>query len=357
MQTGVSPLYYPEEQPTIEYELHPDNSYYLVKLHAVQSYFKAGWLTRPGFLTLSSSVQSSFRPDQATQSLYQVTSLRKNTPHQLGYRPNLTDWLPARNTDTLRLTLNYTVTQDTPFKDLVDNMQEVGLVAKLSLVRPDWAVAVKVSEISGRLLSYLLQEGKTHNVFSLTVDLNLQELKTGYYVVFGSPQESRWPSEVSINDQGQLDGEHYLFDRLCYAVIKVLALPRRGEEVARGEPWWELLQTGKEQVLDSFPFIDDKERQQIIIDWRSTLTKVRDLARKEHGCLVVEIREMIQAAQVEVEQKLFPVSPQADQELPQEWQNLLEVSTEGQLQDSVRDYQDALKVSERLVEHYETMEN
>lgn len=355
MPTGISPLYYPERQPKPRQGVKPDNSYFLVKLHAIQAFFEAGWLVKPGFLTLSSSVESTFQPGQATQSLHQVTTLSKNIPHQVGFRTNLTDWLPARATDTLRITLNYTVTQDTPFKELVDQMEQVGLVAKLSLVRPDWAVAVKVSEITGRLLSYLLQEGRTRDVFNLTMDLNIPELRAGYYVVFGSPKQTRWPTEIWIDDQAQLGGEAYLFDRLCYAIINVLALPRRGEEVARGEPWWELLQTGKEQVLDAYP-LDEQERRQVLADWRSTLAKVRDLASKEHGCLLLEIREIIQAAQVEIEQKLFPVTSQADQELPEDWQTLLEVRTEGELQDSVRDYQDALQASQRLMAQYDLEE-
>jgi hypothetical protein len=213
-------------------------------------------------------------------------------------------------------------------------------------------VAAKVSEISGRLLSYLLQEGQSRTLFDLILDLNIAELKTGYHIIFGSLQETRWPAEFWLDEQGQLAGETYLIDKLCYAIIQVQALPRRGEEVARGEPWWELLQTGKEQILDAAP-LDDVERRQLRNEWRSTLAQVRALARQERGCLLAEMREMIQSVQVEVENKLSPRTPEAAVELPPELQTLLEVQTEQELYDSVRDYQDALAISQRLLAQYE----
>lgn len=354
MPTGVSPLYFPEKQPKPLEELKPENCYFLVRLHAAQAFFEAGRLVKPGFLTLSSSIESTFHRNQITQSLHQVTNFKKNTPHQIGLKTNLTDWLPARATDSLGIRLNYAVTQDTPFKDLVDQMERIGLVAKLSLVRPDWAVAVKVSEITGRLLSYMLQEGKTRDVFDLTMDLNITELKAGYYAVFGSPNQTQWPTEVWIDDQGQLGGEGYLFDKLCYAIIQVLALPRRGEEVARGEPWWELLQTAKEQATNAY--LDEQDQRQALAEWHSTLTRVRELARKEHGCLLVEIREMIQAAQVEVEQTLFPVTTETEQKLARDWQELLEADTEAELQNSVENYFNLLDQSERLRKLYNSTE-
>jgi hypothetical protein len=66
------------------------------------------------------------------------------------------DRLAAGSQDRLLEALKYIVVKDAPFKKLTDQMGKIGLAAKLSLVHPEWAVAVKVSEIAGQLLSHFL---------------------------------------------------------------------------------------------------------------------------------------------------------------------------------------------------------
>ncbi len=358
MPTGVSPLYYPK-QPKPLGDLKLDNSYFLVRLHDTQTFFEAGWLVKPGFLIFSSSVESSFQPGAPTQSLHQIATLQKNTPCHLGVSTNLTDWLPARAADSLKLTLKYAVVKDAPFKKLVDQMGETGLAAKVSLVRPDWAVAIKVSEVVGRLWSYFLDEGGQREIFSLAMDMNLVNLKTGYYVVIGSQTDEDWPTRFRINADGRLtDRSGNRLQRFSYAVVEVLALPRRGDEIARGQPWWELLQTGKEQVLDAH--LASEERRKLLDEWRSTLAQVRALARKERGYLLEEIGDIIRAAQVEVEEKLLPQTTAEAlglDQLPSAWQDLLGVRTGRELRKSVRDYQDTLDMSQRLMEQYKLTED
>ncbi len=357
MPTGVSPIYYPE-QPKPTYDLQLDDSYILVKLHDAQAFFEAGWLVRPGFLVFSSSIESTFQPGSSTQSLHQISALQKNSICHLGIATNLTDWLPARSTDSLKVNLKYTVVQDKPFTELVDQMGRIGLVAKVSLVRLDWAVAIKVSELVGRLLSYLLREGSQHEIFSLTMDLNLVNRKAGYYAVIGSHTDESWPSTLRMDTGYLTDKDGGALSRHSCAVVEVLALPRRGPEIARDESWWELLQAGKEQALDVTP-ADEQERRKVLNDWKATLAQVRNLARKDRGYLLNEIRQMIQAAQVEVEAKLSPKTTTEAyglDELPEDWQALLGVNTGKELWQSVRDYQDALDVSRRLTEQYKLSE-
>jgi len=358
MPTGVSPIYYPEQTaPPLELEL--DNSYLLVRLHDAQAFFEAGWLVQPSFLIFSSSVESSFQLASPTQSLHQVKIIQKNTPCRLGIATNLTDWLPFRATDSLKVTLKFIVVQDQPFGELVDQMGKVGLAAKLSLVRPDWAVAVKVSEIVGRLLSYCLREGKQHEVFSLVMDLNMARLKPGYHAVIGSQSNQSWPAALAVDANGRLSDKVGLpLQTLSYAVVEVLALKRRGEESARGEPWWELLQTAKDQALNAAS-ADTQEQRQAFSQWRSTLSQIRALARKESGYLVKEIQEIVGVAHVEVEGALAPITrveAAGLEELPQDLQELLGVRSDDGLRQSVRDYQTALSISRQLIKRYQLAE-
>jgi hypothetical protein len=237
-------------------------------------------------------------------------------------------------------------------------MEKADLVAKLSL-KPDWAVALKVSNVVGKLLSYLVQEDKQHEIFSLIMDLNVADLKTGYYIVYGSHSDEIWtaPKFLEIDNNGRLVDKTVdaALSRLSYAVIQVLGIKRFQQEVFRDEPWWQLLQTVKENIVYSEP-VNDLERRQLLGEWLFALKQIRELALKRHEYLWSEIQEIIAAAQVEVDTKLKPSTRAEgfgiDDELPDELQDILGVETEQELQNLVRDYQDALEISQRLLEQY-----
>ncbi len=357
MATGVSPLYYPD-QPKPNFNLEIDNSYFLVKLHDTQAFFQANWLAKPGLLILSSSVESSFQPNSPTQSLHKVSTLQKNIPCRLGISTNLTDWLPVRSGNSLRISINYTVFQDKPILNFITQMEQADLVAKLSL-KPDWAVALKVSNVVGKLLSYLVQEDKQHDIFSLTMDLNVADLKTGYYIAYGSHSDEIWtsPQFLKIDTNGRLIDKTLedALSRLSYAVIRVLGIKRFQQEVFRDQPWWQLLQTVKSNIIYSDP-VSDLERRKLVGEWFFALKHIREWALKRYEYLWSEIQEMIAAAQVEVDKKLKPATRAEgygiDNELPDELQDILGVETEEELQNLVRDYQDALEISQRLLEQY-----
>ena len=359
MPTGVSGLYYPI-QPNPVYPLELDNSYFLIKLFGTQAYFPAGLLTQVDFLLLSSSVESTFMPGTPTQSLHKLTTLRKNIPSHLGVNTNLTDWLPARATDTIKITLNYTVTRGTPVNTLVDKMEQLDLAAKVTAIRPDVAVAVTITQIVGKLLSFFLQEGGQADVFPLTMDLNLADLKAGYYAVIGSRTDEIWPNTLQIDANGRLtDKVGHELSRHSYAVIQVLTLKRRGSEVLRDETWGELLQVGKDQAL-SAAFGTEEERSKALQNWRANLAQVRMLARKDRAFLQKEVDGIIADAQLEVEQKLLSRTAQEatglDDLYPDEWQEVLGVRNPHDLRRTVRDYQDALKLSESLMQQYMILE-
>lgn len=356
MPTGASRLYYPE-QNEIPYPVELENSYFLVKLHEAQAFFRAGWMVKPGYLIFSSKVESTFQPDNPMQSLHKVTTLQKNVPCKLGIGVNLTDWLPSRTGDSLNIEIQQSVVQDSPIKDLLERMDGLGLVAQLTTARPDLKAAIKVSQIAGKLLSLSLNEGGNRDIFRISMDLPLIDLKAGYYAAIGSQEDLTWPERLIIRGDGpnaSLIASDGGLERFSYAVIQVLAFKRRGEEMARDEAWWELLQAGKEQALDACP-MDEAERRKVLESWRSALAQARRMAFKDRIFLKDEIAEMFKKAQVEVQKALSPsttVEAYGDAELPAAWQEILGVSTEDELYSSVKDYEEALVVSRRLVESY-----
>lgn len=334
MPTGANQLFYLQDQPSPPFDLKLDDSYFLVKLHDAQAFFQANFLGKADLVTFSSSVTSSFQPNSPTQSLHQISTIQRNTPCRLGLSTNLTQWLPAYSGDSLRINIKYTVLQGKPIQKFVDHIKQADLVAKLSL-RPDWAVAVKVTNIVGRLLSYLAQEGSQQDLFSLIIDFNVADLKTGYHLVYGSHSDEDWPSPQFL----QIDADKRLRDkssgsllsRLSYAVIQVLGIPRFGQEKFRDEPWWLLLQTVKEHILDSV-FNTELERRHKIGEWLFVLRRVKESALNRGEFLLSEIEEIIAAAQVEVETKLHPDSTAEaaglGDELPDDLQEILGVEIE-----------------------------
>ena len=356
MPTGVGRPYYPE-QAEPRYPVELENSYFLVKLHEAQAFFEAGWLVKPGYLIFSSKVESTFQPDSPMQSLYKITTIQKNIPCKLGIGVNLTDWLPSRTGDSLHIEIQQTVIQDSPIKDLLERMDSLGLIAQLTTARPDLKAAIKVSQIAGKLLSYSLNEGGSQEIFRLAIDLPLVDLKAGYYAAVGSQKELSWPEGLRIRGEGQnasLTASEGDLDKFSYAVIQVLAFKRRGEEMAREEAWWELLQSGKEQALDACP-MDDAESRKVWESWRSTLAQSKRMAFKDRIFLKEEIAEIFKKAQVEVQRALMPNTTHeayGESEIPEAWQEILGVSTEEELYSSVNDYQEALEMSKKLMESY-----
>ena len=355
MSTGVSHPYYPDQLDP-KYSLVPNNSYFLVKIHDAQAFFPANVLKQAKYLLFSSSVESSFLPGSPTQSLHKLTTFNKrNVPCHLGVNTDLTNWLPARRTDTLRITLNYRVMQETPIKTLVDKMEELHLEAAVALIQPHMAVAIKISEIVSHLLSHFLQEGGQAELFPLRMDLNLADLKAGYHAVLGSLTNETFPNTLEIKN-GNLTarGGHEL-TRYSYVVLQVLATPVRGPEIVRSESWGELLQECKDEALNATIHNED-DRDEAFLKLRIRLEQVKHLALKDRSFLKSEIEAIIDEVREEVDKKLglrTTLEAEGLESYSEEWQQVLGVSTPQELRRAVRDYQDAIELSERLLQQYQ----
>jgi len=362
MPIGASSLRPVEKQNELRSKLAIDNCYFIVKLHEAQAFFRTDWLAKPGFITLVSSVKSTFQPNLPIRSLHRIETLERNKPCRMGLGINLTSWLPARETDSLHIELKYLAVRSTPIKSLMAHLQQAKLGATVSMIRPDWELAVKVSEIVGYLLSYFQKEGIEHEFFPLAININVGNIETGYHASVGSATDEEWPQSLRMDGRGRLISGMSQTEILncCYAVLKVGMIPRRGSEIAREEPWWELLQTAKDEIIGScIPGIplSDRERRQLWQNWQKTLNQVRKLARKQQCFLLQEIDELIRTAFKEVKEHLEPTTvPESYglEEFPDELQDLLGVSTMQELEQSVRNYQDALAVSRQLSSLFNT---
>jgi hypothetical protein len=354
MPVGSSSLMSIKQQPPAM-DIVFEDSYYQIKLAEAQAYFDMPFLAKPAALLVNSVVESSFYPEQPVNSMHKVNIVQKGVTCKLPFNTNLTDWLPARNTDQIKITMAYTLLVDEPFKKLVDQMQKTNLSAVISKVRLEWGMALKISEFVGRLLSFLLEEGKAKKLFEIQTTLNLSELKPGFHAVVGTPDNRLWPVTLVHDQRGFYDEEARL-QHVCYALFKVNSIPRKGIEVARNETWWELLQTSKDAALSTLPK-NKSERQKIMGEWNTALRRVRELSRKNTAFLLSEIEQIIHSAHIELENTILPKIQEegmvSTKDLPEVWREVLYIDNHEQLYHSARDYQDALEVTKRLLTIYD----
>jgi hypothetical protein len=339
--------------------IKPEDSYVLIKLHEVQIVFEPGWLANPDFAVFTSAIKSTFEPGETFESLHKVETLIANHPCKLGLSINLTDWLPVRITDSINIRLDCTVVRDAPLKDIIKNFKEDDLQVPLALLSPEIEVAGKVSQIVGALMSYLRQEGRSKKNFPFNVDLNLQDLSEGFYAAVGSAHNQDWPDSVCIHSKHQLMDERTgkPVSNCSYVLIEVKSSPRRGIEIARTEPWWQLLDETKQEIIDAcaaeaLDGLDINRRRGYWNYWHKTLRQVRKISSKQRYFLVAELQEIIQTATKQVKEALEPpTTPQSfggEQFLPEDWQQLLGVESMEALERSVDNYQSLLSISQDL---------
>jgi hypothetical protein len=330
-------------------DVAPNESYYLIKLVGGQAFVARSWplqelVAGPASLVVDSVAESTFLPDKPTRSLHAVKTVHLDEPLHLGVSVNLTDWLPARGNDVVKITLNYRVTHGAPIKAFVDKLQRSKLDAALSLVNPGLAVAAKVTEIVGQTLSALLPEGEQTEPLVMPMDLNVAQLQAGYYAVLASQTDEPWPDDlrVSANGTSLTTAAGAPLERLSYALILVLAAPSLGVEALRDRVWVNLLQTCVAQAQSSKPETA-KERNAALARWRSEVMLVNLVAQDDHTVLRSEIDAVIATAQVKVEDHLgvsHAVEKPAD--YPQALQQVLGATSPTELREKARASQETL---------------
>jgi hypothetical protein len=346
MPVGVHAPIFPRNQPAAEYPLIKDDCYFLIRLHRAQVYHHSaakGLLTsfrpQPRFLTVGTTVQSSHGNNPAVRSLHRCEEFVPNAPYQPGWHGNLTDWLPAGNTDWIKVKVQYTITRTSPLAGIIKLIDQNGLLAKLSLLSTEWAVALKVAEIVTELASTWEKDHADVTVFNLDTQFNVSTLQSGYHITLGSEVDTPWPEadSLSVTADGQLQDTKGLLSSLNYAVFQALALPRRGMEAVRGQAWGQLLQIVADRIQLRGPN-NDPERRKANAEWRATLERVNDLAQADRSFLRSEIQQVIRQFHQQLEPILaLPTRLQGTLEagdggFPNEWQELLGVQSVQELQ-------------------------
>ena len=90
--------------------------------------------------------------------------------------------------------------------------------------------------------------------------------------------------------------------------------------------------------------------------WKESLARVRELSRKDRTYLLHEIDEIILEAQQQVNRRLTPSTALEGTSVatfPEDWQTLLKVKNESEMNRSVASYKAALDASRAIKDRYQ----
>lgn len=355
MTTGTTPFLYPDRQPPNQTTIQPGNHYYQFRLHEANAFFNASWFAGLEVLLLVSEVESTIHPDTVIRSLHAVKTAKRNQSCQMGLRLNLTSWLPARSSDSCKITIKYIGIQSSPTKNFVEQLQESGLSVVVSMLEPEWQVALKVSDIVGKMTSYLLREGFAHELFAVTHEFNLDSLKTGYYAAIGHAPNEEVTSNLIWGPQQKLlsKGGRRPVENLSYATLRVAMQTRMGEEVVRHEPWWQILKTAKDEIVDGEFSLSGSSTADKTVElmqlWGDALRQAKKLIREDKRYLSIEVKDIFASFSQEIKEKLDPPRTRqsfGETSIPIAWQPFLDVSTLEELENRAANYKEELQWSQ-----------
>ncbi|MCG8353230.1 MAG: hypothetical protein MI924_36145 [Chloroflexales bacterium] len=274
-----------------------DDSYFQIALYAAQAFITMPSLSQTAYLICSTEVGSAFLPDHQVRSIHKVETVQKNRPCLLGLSVALTDWLPAVSDKTIRVTLKLLAMRDRPFGKLTDAMDNLGLSSALSLIAPQIGTGVTIAAIAGKMIGSVLEEGKEQHMLELTADLPVHSLRSGYWAALAPDTPGDIPTALRLRPGGRLDDPRAPFsERNTYALLRIRARERRGEEAARTSAWRGILQDGLRQLRRLDAFSSDQERMKARAVWKDTLERAERMAEADHSFLLSEIRQIFQVA-------------------------------------------------------------
>jgi hypothetical protein len=300
------------------------------------------WLSRPAYLIFSTEVSSTFLPKHTTQSIHKVANIGREVTSSLGISVTLSDWLPAIPDKQVSITIKLIAVRDEPFGKLTSKIGDLGLGSALSLLAPQIGEGLKIAGIVGQILSTVLEEGKQDQILTLTADLPIATLRSGYLATLSPATPNDVPTKLELRPGGQLGDPSAPFsERNTYAILRVSAEPRRGIEAARATAWWITLQDGLRQVRRLSPPKNDRDRRKANGIWLDTMDRAERLSEEDRSFLLSESKEIIQEQAQEAYRLIQPrtsTETLRSDEFSEEEQRILGVRSMQELDVAVTNY-------------------
>ncbi len=360
-----SKLYYPDKQPDLppEVKIIPDDSYFLLRLHDSQAtlsktfrWRKAGTILVKSLVQIKPSIQRNIL-EQPIIGLHRIGDIKYNKAKSLVNRINLTDWLPAYSNDTLKVELEYILIKNEPLKKLLDKMAEIKLSTELTAVKWEVGLGLKITEILGRVFSYLLEEGQAERIFYLQEDLNIGELRPGFRVAAEATSSNTIPTQLIITDREDLELRNeydHPLEETTYAVLEVLAQKRLSEGYWQETAWGQLLLEGQNEAL-RFERSSEAKKKKALKEFIEVCYYAGKLAITDTRFIPKHFKEVRAMLVQEIETQFFGqesfASPSTEP-LPETWQRAFGYETEVELQGAVEYYYRALADSKAWLKYY-----
>lgn len=358
----TSRLYYPTQQPPLPAgaKIIADDSYFLLRLHDSQVVVNTRGWGEAGTVLLKTSIKSDIH-DQFVTGLHKVESVRKRTATRLAAQIELTDWLPAYGGDALQLELHYILVKNDPLKQLLDKIAAVGLSTKLTAIKWEVGIGVKVTEMLGRAFSYLLEEGQAEEVFRLQADLNVDKLQPGFIVAADTHYPGTIPTQFIITEREDLVLKNQFghpLDETTYAVLEMLPRKRLNERYWRESTWGEVLLAGFNEARRTRRKREE-DKIKALEEFVEVCYYASKVAATDRRFIRNHVDEIMGMLEQELESEFFgqeSAALKSPQPLPKNWQRAFNFQTDVQLQAAVEHYQEALADSETWLLHYGIVE-
>jgi len=346
-------------QPTSLYPIELDNSYVKLRIEQAQFFYEAeeilSRLVQPSSVALLSSVEVTSEPGANPvkfSNVHNFGGVKRDQPSQLSLNIDLTDWIPAWKTAKIYFELQFVVIRDNKFEKLYKEMSSKQLAGKAGMISKELGVGIGASQLTAQLLSYLLQENMADEPLSaIRETIELSELRPGYLAFLGSIKNKNLPSQVRLNDNGQIsNSSNFQFDQCSYFLMKAISINRLGTVVSKNSKWWQLLDYCRNQIklgADSSLSPEQKER------WFFGMAVLaKQWANEDKRLLVNEIDDILRVFYGDVEKILYPERPHSYDSYSALIKNIVHVDNRNELELAIKDYEAGLELAQTLRKEY-----
>lgn len=314
------PIYIPMDSAAAP--VRPESGYFRIRIAAAQAaIFGPAW-QQVVQLVVTSNVTLNCPPfgSAPLRSIHRVRELRKNAAVQLGLSADFVELTPAIM-ERLTIAVDFLLDTRNRFAVLAKLVNDDAFLSVISLAPGAAAVAKQVTNLADRIVSTFTDPGAQQPLLHFIADYSLpvDDLREGYYVIFGSryekhplPRPLPTPSSLHFQD-GELLHDGKPVTQWSYIILEVNTVPARGTSLGRGEAWYEKLQSAQAQAeaIASNPFARKEQRRSAWDSCEILLREMSVLLQTSPLYLPNEVRAITQTSYVKARSLIFPIDDAA----------------------------------------------
>jgi hypothetical protein len=191
---------------------------------------------------------------EGLRAVQRSREVKKDVAEQLGLSPNLIELVPAVM-PSISISLEFILDKENRLATLTGLINDDSFLAAASFAPGALAVAKTVSGLAQKVIQSFVPAEEREPILQFSGDFNLagNELRDGYYVIFGTRDEKNaLPStttKLAVVD-GELQANGQRVTQLSYVVIEVRRVPARTRDLNDGAAWEQKLREAEGLAQD-----------------------------------------------------------------------------------------------------------